>query len=51
MSKLLLRNGRVLDPASGRDEVADVLLSDGVIAAIGTESRRHRRRGIRCDRV
>lgn len=35
MSKLLLRNGRVLDPASRRDEVADVLLSDGVIAEIG----------------
>src|SRR3954470_9620888 len=35
MSKLLLRNGRVLDPASRRDEIADVLLSDGVIAEIG----------------
>ena len=35
MSKLLLRNGRVLDPASHRDEVADVLLSDGIIAEIG----------------
>ena len=35
MSKLLLRNGRVLDPASRRDEVADVLLSDGIIAEIG----------------
>ena len=37
MSKLLLRNGRVLDPASGRDEVGDVLVSDGVIAAIGKD--------------
>jgi dihydroorotase len=35
MSKLLLRNGRVLDPASRRDEIADVLLSDGIIAEIG----------------
>jgi dihydroorotase len=35
MSKLLLRNGRVLDPASRRDEVADVLLSEGIIAAVG----------------
>lgn len=35
MSKLLLRNGRVLDPASRRDQVADVLLSDGLIAEVG----------------
>lgn len=35
MSKLLLRNGRVLDPASRRDEIADVLTADGVIAEIG----------------
>ena len=37
MSKLLLRNGRVIDPASNRDEVADVLLSDGVIAEVGRD--------------
>ena len=36
MSKLLLRNGRVLDPASGRDQIADVLLSDGIVAEIGS---------------
>jgi dihydroorotase len=35
MSKLLLRNGRVLDPDSRRDEVADVLLVDGLVAAVG----------------
>jgi dihydroorotase len=35
MSKLLLRNGRVIDPASNRDEVADVLLSDGLVADVG----------------
>jgi dihydroorotase len=35
MSKLLLRNGRVLDPASRRDEIGDVLLSDGLIAEVG----------------
>ena len=34
---LLLRGGRVIDPASGRDEVADVLVSDGRIGAIGPE--------------
>lgn len=33
--KLLLRGGRVLDPANGMDEQADVLVEDGRIAAIG----------------
>lgn len=28
---LLLKNGRVIDPASGRDEVADVLILDGFL--------------------
>ena len=32
---LVLRNGRVLDPANGLDMVADVLLRDGVVAAVG----------------
>ena len=32
MTGYLLRGGRVIDPASGRDEVADVLLADGVVA-------------------
>jgi len=32
---LLLRNGRVLDPGSGYDAVADVLVRDGRIAEIG----------------
>ena len=36
MKKLLLRNGRVIDPASRRDEIADVLLADGVVAEIGS---------------
>lgn len=31
---LLLRGGRVLDPSTGRDEVADVVIRDGVIADI-----------------
>ncbi|HEV2754539.1 MAG TPA: dihydroorotase [Actinomycetota bacterium] len=35
MSDFLLRGGRVVDPASGRDEIADVLVSDRVVAAIG----------------
>jgi dihydroorotase len=32
--KILLRGGRVIDPAAGRDETADVLIEDGKIAAI-----------------
>jgi dihydroorotase len=32
--KLLLRNGRVIDPASGTDEQLDVLIEDGHIAAL-----------------
>ena len=31
---MLIQGGRVLDPASGRDEQADVLLEDGRVAAI-----------------
>jgi dihydroorotase len=33
--KLLIKNGRVIDPASGRDEVADVAIAGDRIAAIG----------------
>jgi dihydroorotase len=35
MSSLLITNGRVIDPASGFDAVADVLIRDGKIAAVG----------------
>src|SRR3954454_21794569 len=34
---IVIRNGRVIDPASGTDRVADVLISDGRIAGIGPE--------------
>ncbi|MDP1900757.1 MAG: dihydroorotase [Rubrivivax sp.] len=34
--KILIRNGRVIDPASGRDEVADVAIASGRIVAIGS---------------
>ncbi len=37
MSKLLIRGGRVIDPASGRDEIADVLLVDGLVDAVGAK--------------
>jgi len=35
MSDLLLTGGRIIDPASGFDQVADLHLSDGKIAAMG----------------
>jgi dihydroorotase len=35
MTSLLIKNGRLLDPASGLDEVSDILLRDGKIAAVG----------------
>lgn len=37
MADLILTGGRVIDPASGRDEVADVAFADGKIAAVGRE--------------
>jgi len=36
--KLLIKNGRVVDPASGRDEQADVAIAAGRIVAIGKVS-------------
>lgn len=35
MRPVLLQGGRVIDPASGRDEVADVLLATGRVEAVG----------------
>lgn len=35
MSSILIRNGRVIDPASGGDAVADVLVRDGHIESVG----------------
>jgi dihydroorotase len=32
---LLLRGGRILDPASGRDEIGDLLIVDGLVAVVG----------------
>lgn len=31
---ILLKNGRVLDPASGRDGIYDLLINDGIIVAV-----------------
>ena len=36
MGKLFIANGRVIDPASKLDAVQDVLIQDGLIAAIGS---------------
>lgn len=35
---LLIRNARVLDPASGMDEVSDVLLDQGLVQAVGQDA-------------
>ncbi|MBV8846786.1 MAG: dihydroorotase [Bryobacterales bacterium] len=37
MATLLIKNGRVMDPASGRDEIADVLIEDGKIRGAGKD--------------
>ena len=37
MTAFLLRGGRVVDPASARDETADLLIEDGTIAAVGAD--------------
>ncbi len=38
MNALLLTGGRVIDPANRFDAVADVLISEGKIAAVGSEA-------------
>src|SRR5436190_11262583 len=35
MTDLVLRGGRIIDPASGFDEVADIAFGDGKVAAVG----------------
>ncbi|MCS6879039.1 MAG: amidohydrolase/deacetylase family metallohydrolase [Geminicoccaceae bacterium] len=35
---LVLRGGRVIDPGTGRDEIADVAFLDGKVAAVGAEA-------------
>src|ERR1041384_7586822 len=37
MASLLIRNGRVIDPASQTDRVADVLIEDGRIAGVAPD--------------
>src|SRR5262245_13533194 len=33
--RILIRGGRIIDPAAGRDEVGDLLLADGKLAQVG----------------
>jgi dihydroorotase len=35
MSQLLIKNGRVIDPASATDKLADLLIRDGIIVGVG----------------
>ncbi|MEJ2521214.1 MAG: amidohydrolase family protein, partial [Desulfuromonadales bacterium] len=37
MAKILIQGGRVINPAEGRDEICDVLIDKGRIAAIGKD--------------
>jgi dihydroorotase len=37
VAALLIKNGRVIDPASGHDAVADVLIEDGVVSGVGKD--------------
>jgi dihydroorotase len=37
MTDLVLKGGRVIDPASGRDETADIAFGDGKVTGIGPE--------------
>jgi dihydroorotase len=36
MLDLILKGGRIIDPANGRDEVADIGFEDGKVAAVGS---------------
>ncbi len=36
--RLLIRGGRVIDPAAGRDALVDILAVDGTVAAVGQEA-------------
>jgi len=44
----VLRNGRVIDPASGRDEVADVWIDGGLVSEIGRGAGPKDARGVDC---
>jgi len=37
MSNLIITGGRIIDPANGRDEIADIAFADGKVAAMGRD--------------
>ena len=37
MLDIILKDGRVIDPANGRDEIADIGFADGKVAAVGSD--------------
>ncbi len=37
MTHLVLTGGRIIDPADGRDEIADIAFADGKVAAVGRD--------------
>src|SRR4029077_21024200 len=39
MSAMIIRNGRVVDPANRRDEIADLYISDGKVVGSKSEIR------------
>src|SRR6516225_1576813 len=39
MTDLVLKGGRVLDPASGRDEIADIAFGEGKVTEVGRDLR------------
>ncbi len=49
MSALLLRGGRLVDPAGAQDVVTDVLLRDGAVAAVGRGPRTAGAEVVDCD--
>ena len=49
MSRFLLKGARVVDPASGTDEVTDVTIREGVIEAVGDAATGKDSEAIDCD--
>jgi dihydroorotase len=49
LGKILFRGARLVDPASGHDGVADVMLEDSLIAAVDTGLERNRAEVLECD--
>jgi len=48
MSSLLITGGRVVDPANSFDAVADVLLRDGKVAAVGADAAKQADKNCEC---